>query len=367
MKYGAFFYGSAAFLVLLGCATWWLRRSGFGSTRAGSRCVNLALALLGVLLPLVAAEGFFLFFVDTTDNGLLTLTSRRWAERHVGHAKGANFRGRRGQDGGAVAGPRLSIAVLGDSVTFGQGVERDEDLYSSLLERGLRARGIAAEVRNYSRPGWNTTEELAELRWQFERGGFFHAVVLGFCLNDIGTFIRVPEVYLTATQRLRKPPALLDPLVDRSFVASFLYNRYATFRSPIVNRMWESAGQAYRSPEMFRSLAAQFQELKRLTDSQRAALVVVTFPSATLPWEEYPYRDVHRKLDAHWKGLGVTHVDLLPVFERHPPEDLRVGILDSHPNELGHRLAAEALIAAFLELRKPSRDGAARPHAEGSL
>lgn len=46
----------------------------------------------------------------------------------------------------------------------------------------------------------------------------------------------------------------------------------------------------------------------------------------------------------------MTHVDLLPAFERHPARSLQVGILDAHPNELAHRLAAAEIAPALSKL-----------------
>lgn len=354
MTYGSFFFGTVAFLLLLAGGAWWVWRRWPGSPAGRPRLVNAALVLLAVLVPLAAAEGWLLFFVDTTDNGLLTLTSRRWLERH---APGMAFRGRTSPSADAGTGTRMFMAVLGDSITYGQGIDRDEDLYSSVLERELRRKGIPIDVYNLSMPGWNSGEELAELRRQFEAGAIFDAVVLGFCLNDIGEFVQASPGFIEAGKRLRNPPAILAPLVERSFVISLLYNQYVTFASRAIGRTWGRVAEAFRAPELFQPLAVQLARIKQLTDEYGAPLIVLTFPDLSGPWERYPYRDIHRKLDDFWRRLGAAHVDLLPAFERHPARSLHVGILDGHPNETAHRIAGVELAEALAAMVEPLPEG----------
>lgn len=360
MAYGAFFFGLLALLALLGGGGWALARRR-ATSPLRRRATNAVVALAGLLASLAAAEGFFLFLVDGTDDALATLTSRRWVERHLASYRPDSFRGRLAASEEAATAPTLFIAAVGDSITFGQGIERDEDLYPSVLERELRAAGVRAEVFNMSRPGWNTPQELAELRRHVEAGERFDLIVLGFCLNDIADHVPETPGFREAARRLRRPPALLAPLVARSFAASFLYTRYVRLTSPVIRLRSAALAEGYRAPETFEPLARQLAEVARLAGSSGAPLIVVTFPDLVAPWDRYPYRDVHRRLDDLWKQLGATHVDLLPLFERHRHDALHAGLMDAHPNELAHRLAAGEVAAAVLALLGRSPDVPAGP------
>ncbi len=281
MGYGTFFYLSATILILLAWGTWSLYRSGRMSPAWRSRTVNGALVLLGLLVPLVAAEGYFFFFVDTTDSAMITLSNRRWIERHLPHPLG-NPRGRTGPSENAETRPPLVIAVVGDSITYGQGVKRDQNLYTSILERELRARGLPAAVYNISYPGWDTIDELAVLRRLFERGAKFSIVVLGFCLNDIAPHIPATPEYNKVVAPLTAPPAVLSRLLSRSFVASFFYFRYVNLM-PSVVKWGETLTDAYRSPETFRALGEQLEAIKQLTEAHQVPLLVLTFPDTSNP------------------------------------------------------------------------------------
>ncbi|MBI1398048.1 MAG: hypothetical protein GC151_18900 [Betaproteobacteria bacterium] len=74
---------------------------------------------------------------------------------------------------------RPNVVVLGDSYTFGQGVDDGEE-YSAVMDKLLGGR---VGVANLSSPGWGLTQEI---RRYYELGQLWHPriVVLEFCSND---------------------------------------------------------------------------------------------------------------------------------------------------------------------------------------
>jgi hypothetical protein len=64
--------------------------------------------------------------------------------------------------------------------------------------------------------------------------------------------------------------------------------------------------------------------------------------------DDYPYRDIHQRLDDFWTKIGVPHLDLLDVYADKAAEELVISSRDAHPNKYAHALAARA-IAAFLD------------------
>ena len=77
--------------------------------------------------------------------------------------------------------------------------------------------------------------------------------------------------------------------------------------------------------------------------------VVILFPLFANPLDEdYPFVSVHEKMAAALRSAGVTFVDLLPYYRGMDWHLLVVeGARDEHPNELAHRIAAQALIKAL--------------------
>ena len=93
--------------------------------------------------------------------------------------------------------------------------------------------------------------------------------------------------------------------------------------------------------------------------------VVAIFPLFGNPLDDsYPFTEVHRTIAQSAAAAGARVVDLLPVY-RGLRWDLLVvdGVDDEHPNEIAHRLAAQALLKALDEVI-PSTAAAARAAAE---
>jgi lysophospholipase L1-like esterase len=96
---------------------------------------------------------------------------------------------------------RPRIVLLGDSITWGHGVEQPER-YGDLLIGALRRRGVTAEVVNLAVPGYGTDQEL--LLWEHVGRQYCADLVLvGLYENDLR------ENVLTAQGRYPKPHFLL--------------------------------------------------------------------------------------------------------------------------------------------------------------
>lgn len=86
------------------------------------------------------------------------------------------------------------IVCLGDSVTFGAGVELDQ-VYPKVLEKLLNSRseGMHYEVLNFGVPGYNTAQEVITLREKALRYNP-DLVLVGFNLNDGSPTASLDEV-----------------------------------------------------------------------------------------------------------------------------------------------------------------------------
>ena len=81
-------------------------------------------------------------------------------------------------------------------------------------------------------------------------------------------------------------------------------------------------------------------------------MVAVVFPLFGVPLnEDYPFHPLHQKVHNCLEAAGIPYRDLFSLFEGIPLE--RVQVIpgaDFHPNEIGHRLAAESIYEWFHEL-----------------
>ena len=250
------------------------------------------------------------------------------------------------------------VAVLGDSLTFGFGVEEAE-VYTALLEAEL-TRLLAprkVEVLNFGVGGYNPYNEVALFEgiaaaWQPD------LVLVQFCINDLND----PRLHFDAhTLRLLElpdaafpdPRMRTQPMPGRSPLAfcagrlrlcdllqHALYENRADRRAlarAVAER--RSLGEAERS-----WLHAQYGKLQQWAGSHGARFGVVVFPYPKQLRE--PSRDgVAKGIVALGRDDGFAVIDLTPAF-RSASQTRDALFLDLwHPSPAGHRIAAEALAA----------------------
>ena len=111
------------------------------------------------------------------DNFVRTLAAQRWEARYWKPINSFGYRDAE-HSPGAVAGKRV-VAVVGDSLTAGAGIEDHRDRYPDVLAELL---GSGWTVVNISRGAWSQPEELRALKTHPLTPD---AIVLQYYINDI--------------------------------------------------------------------------------------------------------------------------------------------------------------------------------------
>ncbi len=83
--------------------------------------------------------------------------------------------------------------------------------------------------------------------------------------------------------------------------------------------------------------------LAELAKEDGATVVLAMMPDIH-NLKPYPFQFIHDHMKHLSERLGWQYVDLLPALQSQKPEDLYTIPGDPHPNGLGHRLMAEALL-----------------------
>jgi len=250
------------------------------------------------------------------------------------------------------------VVCIGDSFTWGASVLFD-DAWPQRVERTLsRERGERWEAVNLAEPGLNAVQEASRLLSE----GFAYGpdvVVVGYVLNDS------EDESAAATRRAadwveerRREPSV--SLLDRSALVQL-----------VKTRLWATV-ENRRRVEEFRSMyaddyagwAAARRALRAMGGMCRergVPLVVAIFPLFGNPLDDrYPFADVHAKVAQAAGEAGAKVVDLLPRYRGLDWELLVVnGADDEHPNEIAHRIAAQAIARAVDQV--VPRPPAARP------
>lgn len=318
-----------------------------GAVRSPLKAQALLL-LVGLAAGLLAAEGLV---------RALSLGQRResYPPASPGARRGTptNSRGYRDLERGPArpVGVRRALA-LGDSFTWGAGVEFD-DAWPQRLERGLkRRRGETWEVVSLARRGMDTAEEARQLADEGLSYGP-EVVILGYCLNDSedaqGWERRRAGEWAQA--RAERQSGQAPPLAERSALYRFVRDRlWATLQ----NRRFVENFRAQYADDYpgWRAGRAALADMGARCRERRVPLLVAVFPLFGSPLDErYPFADLHEKVARAAREAGASVVDLLPVY-RGVRWDLLVvdAENDEHPNEIAHRMAAQALLTALDEV-----------------
>lgn len=332
-------------------------------TQAFTNHLRVGLCLLGVAI----VAGLILFEVGARvvfdRNGLhygiemwkyARLLKRQSANAAIGHEHVPNGRARlmradvrinsqglRSPEASArpQAGVRR-VLVLGDSMTFGWGVE-EQDTYARALERLLNVSGNGRyEVINAGVGNYNTSQEVA---WFVERGVAYepHEVVLGFYINDAEPTPRKVDNWLASRSYLYVLAASMWDALQRKAGVEKSYVDYY--------------GDLYRDENPgWRQCQKALQELVTVTGARGIKLQLVLLPELHDVGDSYPFRFVHDRVKAVLARHGTPVLDLNGAFRGHEPKTLWVSPGDAHPNPTAHRIIAERVYEALTA-------GAARP------
>ncbi len=270
------------------------------------------------------------------------------------------------------------VVVLGDSIA-------DQDYFPKMLEAVLDTRlGGGADVLNLGVSGYGTVDEA---RWLERWGARLEPdlVVLQFCLNDFA----VTPVYVEREGQLHE---VRVEYRDSMGPSTWLFGRSALYRAwalrALADRVQVPADAVETGLAALADIAGQVEALD-------ARLLVVLFPELAErgSWPKLQAGTYETVLAA---TAGMPTVDLAPVFEAAGPEQLLLvqardamlareamlgGLPDSaallgeldrimrtsqppeahasdrtHPNPIGHALAAQAMVERILDPADPLLD-----------
>jgi hypothetical protein len=304
--------------------------------------LRLVIALFVLAVSLIAAEyAARLIFRDARSSGR---AGDFVATRGGGPAIVANHLGFREREIPPKSPGRYRIAVVGDSFTWGQGIEAGER-FSNLIEGFL---GPQYEVFNFGRPGNNMPEHLDVLEEALRASPDF--VLLQLYINDF----EMPQMERPRPYSLL--PAALDRTFEQSSVLYDLMNQQWANWQPtlgVVDSYEGYMARNLRDPAAPNSLLA-FGMLKQFIERTRRAGVAcgtVTFPAPDAMGangSHYPFGYLHERVRLTCAGEHIQCLDLLPDFSTiHDPRTMWVSPFDAHPNAMANRRAADQILRQF--------------------
>lgn len=247
----------------------------------------------------------------------------------------------------------VRMAFIGDSYTFGQGVERHDrfaERAGALLDESYR--DATVETLNFGRPGADVQDVLRILE-----GAALHfdpdIVVYGFVLNDFSdrandvTFRALRDELLEAHRR-RLPG--LRALGTRLRSAAVLDRILFDTTSGIEEAQLEFLRDLYRRGERFASRRRLLERLTRVLSRESLLGVVVLMPYF-LPGEpdlEF-YGRAREVVEQAAQRPRLEFIEVLPALGDRPYHEWWVSADDHHPNAAAHGIIGELIAERVLE------------------
>jgi len=216
------------------------------------------------------------------------------------------------------------IVFLGDSLTFGWGVEK-QDGFEHLIERELNARS-PTEIINFGTGNYNTVQEVNLF---LDKGLDYRPdhVVLFYFINDA-------EV---------APHKSRFPWLGSVRIVTFFWSRGKALLAQHTSSgdFKDYYAALYRDDaEGFRNAKKAMLQLRDACAEHGIELQVVLLPELH-QLNPYTFEAEHALVTDFLKRNGVEVIDLAPKFRGvEVPFDLWVSFDDAHPNARAHRLIA---------------------------
>lgn len=231
----------------------------------------------------------------------------------------------------------LRIALLGDSVAYGFGVPV-EATFADRLEQSLSTDARPVEVYNFAVSGYGTESHrrLFDTKIKAYKPD---VLLLAYVLND-----PLPNnLIVTVLKDLMKTGKFYEDLSAKTQFGAWLYLQYHNYNDQQkTHRNYESI---FEDDKTWGVLNTHLAHFKQEMDGKFA---VVTVP-LLLDYENYRFASIHQQLISAMSEQNIPALDLLEAYSAHDYMALRIHPQDNtHPNELGHEIAAKE-ITAFLK------------------
>ena len=229
----------------------------------------------------------------------------------------------------------LRILTVGDSFTFGSGVQL-EDSWPQVLERllgGQRAEPVEVINGGFAAgshyvPGyveWLATDGVARSP---------DVVILGLCLNDLHP--RMPMLGYPVVE------ADLKPWLGGVSELLCYFQRELRQRE-LRQTKFDFADLLEYSPDQWEQNKQAMRTLRDLLADQGIRFIVAVLPMVSSLGDDCPFVGLHELIAEFCEAEQIECIDLLPAVRHRDELDLWAHPTDQHPNDVANRLFAERI------------------------
>ena len=239
---------------------------------------------------------------------------------------------------------KLRIMVVGDSLTYGEGIEENWT-YSRILERSLQ-KGHKAEVLNLGLSGYQSEEILGVLH-RFLPELDPDLVVYAVCLNDF-----LPAEREDPAFSFPLPEAWRKYLLERTHLGRLFDHAYGNLLLTLELRpdFYDQilAGETAYQARFARDVSA----MNRFVQEDEGLPPIIGIVFNQRPGGDPRAWDLVQIAENAMAAAGFDLISVLSWRERFKDRSFTVSRWESHPNELGHSAIAQHLSERLLRHSK---------------
>jgi lysophospholipase L1-like esterase len=264
---------------------------------------------------------------------------------------------------------RLRIVAIGDSITFGWGVN-DDETFCSRIEQLLREKFPSRDldVVNLGVGGYGTRQEVGLLKRNVSRLQP-DLVLVGFYSNDVPESLGDKDIPTAAAASDTDTGRILhlNPAPSSWWSAQLRRSRAIYTTGRVVNRLnhrgeWGTSGFSMEldlldgrdSSELttaWQRVDVQLKDLRSMATTFGFSVGIVVLPPREQVMGVYPNASYQSRVRAIAGELGFHVIDPLPALvESHGQIDaLFIPYDRNHPSALGHRVLAQSIVQQLEE------------------
>ena len=287
----------------------------------------------------IAGESYLRFACVETDSFGVSLPARRWFALHTN----LNSLGCRDREWSREKPPGVRrIAFVGDSFTYGWGIERPEDRFPDLIQARFDRRAPrTVEVMNVAKAGWDSGDQIQPIKDMIDIYGV-DEVVLCYVANDIEKLLPTRDGFNPT-----RPPEPSFFNIDSSCLLDYLYRRIIVPRVASVSGYHDWLAEGYAEQTTWREHQRRLGTIIRHCEKTGVVFRVALLPFIRTGGEKFQTAKLHSTLARFFEANNVPVVDLAPTIVGRPAAELVVNRGDAHPNEFAQTLFADRIWSAF--------------------
>ena len=259
----------------------------------------------------------------------------------------------RGPDiNGAKKPGALRLLVQGDSITWGQGVRSQEDLFTARLLSAIRNTGRPAEMAVLAYPG----REIDDHMEQFQKWGQEinpDIIIYQWYINDI----ELDKSSRPGAHRLWRIRYVNKFLANSSYLYYFVDYHFNRMLPSSAQNYYEYIAEHYAENSIaWAKFERAFQAWAQVAKKATPRVLVAIYPSMSFPVDQRPTLKPH-SVDTQERLValcGRENLQVLSLFDalstRENARDLVASDYDGHPSADAHRTIAIALETALRQL-----------------